>query len=114
MVRFSRDFAHPDRFLKKFQWENSFVPMADRFFFRSAKETSKVIPDVRGIGKVVQMKKREIQKICSGCLARYLKKGLEWIFRPKSLKTLAIGKRHNNLDKNSFFSLPIPLRNLPS
>ncbi len=43
---------------KLFQWENSVVSMAERFFFRSAKETSKVIPVVRGIGKVVPMKKR--------------------------------------------------------
>jgi len=35
------------------------------------------MPDVRGIEKVVPMKKREIRKICSGCLARYFKKYLE-------------------------------------
>jgi len=45
-----------------------------QFFFRSAKETSKVTTYVRGIGKMVSMKKREIRKICSGCLARYLQK----------------------------------------
>jgi len=59
--------------------------MADRFFFRSAKETSKVIPDVRGIGKVVPMKKREIRNICSGCLTRYFQKSEEKIFRKKGV-----------------------------
>jgi len=56
-------------FKKLFQWENSVIPVAERSFFRSVKETSKIIPDVR-IGKVVPMKKREIRNICSGCLAR--------------------------------------------
>jgi len=44
--------------------------------------------------KVVPMKR--IQNIYSGCLARYFLKYLEWIFRPKSLKNLAIGKRHKS------------------
>jgi len=65
-----------------------------KIFFRSAKETSKVIPDNRGTGKVVPMKKRTL---CFGCLSRYLQKYLEWILRSKSLKKLAIGERNKSI-----------------
>jgi len=66
------------------KWENSVVPIAQRFFFRSTKEKSKVITDVRVIRKVVPMKKN--RNICSGGEKIYFKKYLEWIFRPKFLK----------------------------
>ena len=100
MARFSRDFAHPEQILKNcsngktvlFQWPTDFFSDPPRRHQRS-----KVIPDKRGTGKVIPMKNKEIRKICSGCLARYFKKYLEWIFRPKSLKNLAIGKRHKKL-----------------
>jgi len=48
------------------------VPIGQRFFFRS-KEKSKVITDVRVIGKVDPMKKREIRNIYSGGEKIYFK-----------------------------------------
>jgi len=73
-----------------FQWENTIVPMADRFFSTSAKEKSMGITDVRGIKKVVPSKNRQIRNIYSGKQKIYFQKYLKWIFRTKSLKLLPL------------------------
>ena len=59
-------------------------------FFRSANETSKVLLDVLGVGKVLLMKKREIEKSALNVWQDIPKKNLEWILDRNLKKTLPL------------------------
>ena len=66
MARFSRDFAHPQYIFNNCSNGKTLLFKWLKYFFRSAKEKSKGIPDVWVIGKAFPMKQRKFQNICSG------------------------------------------------
>jgi len=73
---FKRFRTSREDFLKLLQWENTFVPMADKFF--------------------TKRKSKNLLWMRENVWERYFKKYLEWSFGKKNLKNLAIGKRHKS------------------